>query len=524
VREAWTLLGASLLVAALAASAAPTRVVVATDGATAPDGVADAPEAGPGAADGGRPPNIVFVLADDLGYGELGCYGQERIRTPRLDALAAEGLRFTRHVAGSPVCAPSRCVLLTGLHPGHAQVRDNREVKPEGQHPLEAGTPTIARALQTRGYATGAFGKWGLGPPGSEGDPLAQGFDRFYGYNCQRVAHNYHPTSLWDDDVAVPLDNPDFPAHDTLRDDEDPADPASYARFRGEDYAPDLITEQVLAFVRDHADEPFFLYWPTTVPHLALQVPEDSLGEYAGLWDDPPYPGGKGYLPQFAPRAAYAAMVTRMDRDVGRLLDLLDELDLAGDTLVVFTSDNGPTYDRIGGSDSGFFDSAAGMRGLKGSISEGGVRVPCVVRWPGVVAPGSVSDRLTGFEDWLPTLLDVADAGATSERDRPRTDGLSFVPLLRGEAMDERPFLYREFAGYGGQQAVWRGRWKAVRRDLRKLEAGDAPVTELHDLEADPAETTDVAAAHPEVVAELEALMAREHAPEPDFPLPVLDG
>ncbi len=507
MREAWTLLGASVLVAALAAWIAPEDAAVAAAGA---------------GADRGRPPNIVFVMADDLGWGELGCQGQGRIRTPRLDALAAEGVRLTRHVAGSPVCAPSRCVLLTGFHPGHAQVRDNREVKPEGQHPLEAGTPTIARALRDRGYATGAFGKWGLGPPGSEGDPLAQGFDRFYGYNCQRVAHNYHPTSLWDDDVAVPLDNPDFSAHDRLRDDEDGDDPASYARFRGDDYAPDLITEQALAFVRDHADEPFFLYWPTPVPHLALQVPEDSLEEYAGLWDDPPYPGGKGYLPHPSPRAAYAAMVTRMDRDVGRLLDLLDALGLADDTLVVFTSDNGPTYDRIGGSDSAFFDSAAGLRGLKGSILKGGVRVPCLVRWPGVVAPGTTSDRLTGFEDWLPTLLDVADVGTPA--DRPTTDGLSFLPTLRGEPMDARPFLYREFAGYGGQQAVWRGRWKAVRRGLRKLEAGDAPVTELYDLDADPSESTDVASAHPDVVAELESIMTREHEPEPDFPLPVLDG
>ncbi len=468
-----------------------------------------------------RPPNIVFILADDLGFGELGSYGQQKIRTPHLDRLAAEGMRFTQHIAGSAVCAPSRCVLMTGLHPGHAQVRDNKEVKPEGQMALVEGTLTVARALQERGYVTGAFGKWGLGAPGSVGEPLQQGFERFYGYNCQRVAHNYYPTSLWDDAKPVVLNNPAFPAHDRLRDDEDPSQAESFARFVGEDYAPDLISEQALAFVDQHADEPFFLYWPTVVPHLALQVPEDSLAEYEGLWEDAPYVGGKGYLPHPSPRAAYAAMITRMDRDIGRLMQRLEELGLENDTLFVFTSDNGPTYDRLGGSDSEFFESAAGLSGLKGSLGEGGVRVPCIVRLPGVIEAGTTSDRLTGFEDWLPTLLALAGADGLATGS---TDGLSFLPTLSGESQEARPFLYREFAGYGGQQSVRVDRWKAVRRRLKAQEAGQSIVTELYDLRTDPGETTDVAGEYPDVLARLEQLMRAEHETSPHFPMPVLDG
>jgi arylsulfatase A len=469
-----------------------------------------------------RPPNIVFVMADDLGYGELGSYGQDKIRTPSLDRLAAEGMRLTQHIAGNAVCAPSRCVLMTGMHPGHAQVRNNKEVKPEGQMALTEGTVTLANAFGEHGYATGAFGKWGLGAPGSVGAPLPQGFDRFYGYNCQRVAHNYYPTSLWDDEQSVALDNPAFPAHDKLKENEDPDDAASYARFAGNDYAPDLISEQALAFVDAHKDEPFFLYWPTVVPHLALQVPEDSLAEYAELWDDVPYVGGKGYLPHASPRAAYAAMITRMDRDIGRLMDRIHELGLDEDTLFVFTSDNGPTYDRLGGSDSGFFDSAAGLRGLKGSLYEGGVRVPCIVRWPGVIEPGSTSDHLTGFEDWLPTLLELTGNGAVPED--VGIDGISFAPTLRGERQLPRPFLYREFSGYGGQQSVRLGDWKAIRRNLRKLESGEAPVTELYDLSLDPAEAHDISAEHPQVLRALREILDREHQQSAAFPMPALDG
>lgn len=474
-----------------------------------------------GAAEQPLPPNIIFLLADDLGYGELGCFGQEKIRTPNVDRLAQEGMRFTRHYAGNAVCAPSRCVLMTGLHPGHAWIRDNSEVQPEGQKPIPDSEVTLAELLKSRGYATAAMGKWGLGPPGSSGDPRRQGFDHFYGYNCQRHAHNFYPTYLWDDEQRVALDNHEFSAHQTLPEGADPTNPASYEPYRGRDYAPDRIAAEARHFIRANRDRPFFLYFPTTVPHLALQVPEDSLQEYQGLWPDPPYPGGHGYLPQFAPRAAYAAMVTRLDREIGTLINLVEELGLTERTIFVFTSDNGPTYDRLGGSDSEFFNSAPGMRGLKGSLYEGGIRVPLVVRWKGHVPAGVESDRLTGFEDWLPTLLDLV-----GEREiiPTNTDGISFAPTLLGRWQPPRPFLYREFPSYGGQQAVWMGQWKGIRQNLRpRGQAAPNLHLELYDLGADQAESTDVAEAHPDVVARIEQLMREQHTPASEFPFPALD-
>ena len=398
-----------------------------------------------------RPPNIVFVIADDLGIGDLGCYGQKKIRTPNVDLLATEGMRLGQHYSGNAVCAPSRCVLMTGLHPGHAWIRDNQEVQPEGQAPLPAGTMTLARLLQRHGYATGAFGKWGLGAPGSAGDPLRQGFDRFFGYNCQRQAHNYYPVYLWDNDQRVTLDNPPFSAHQRFPAGADAAQPASYERYQGREYAPDRIMEQARAFIRENRDRPFFCFVPTTVPHLALQVPRDLLEEYAGAWPDEPYLGDRSYLPHPKPRAAYAAMITRLDREVGRLVECVRELGLEQQTVIVFTSDNGPLYDRVGGTDTDFFDSASGLRGRKGSLYEGGVRVPCIVRWPGRIPPGTTHDRVTGFEDWLPTLMELA--GFKSEIPKG-LDGISFAPPLLGRRQRERPFLYREFPGYGGQQSV----------------------------------------------------------------------
>jgi arylsulfatase A-like enzyme len=480
---------------------------------------------GPGrAAD--KPPNIVFVIADDLGYGDLGCYGQKKIRTPNIDRLAAAGMRFTAHYSGSNVCAPSRCALMTGKHPGHGYIRENRQAQgfPEGQVPVPAGTLQLPLLLKQQGYTLGGFGKWGLGPVGSTGDPLKQGFDRWFGYNCQGVAHNYYPTHLWDNDKQVKLNNPKFSAHQKLPAGADPNDPASYAGFTGTDYAPDLIGEQARAFVRANKDRPFVLYYPTTVPHLALQVPEDSLKEYAGTFPEEPYTGNRGYLPHRQPRAAYAAMVTRMDRDVGRLLALLTELGLDERTIVVFTSDNGPLYDRFGGTDTEFFNSAAGFRGHKGGYYEGGFREPCIVRWTGRIAPGGTSNRVTGFEDWLPTLLELIGAKAATPAG---LDGISFAPTLLGRTQEPRPFLYRESPGYGGQQCVRVGDWKAIRRNLnpRPMATDQRPgAVELYDLAKDPGETTDVAGKHPEVVARLRAVMEQQHVKSELFPLHALDG
>jgi arylsulfatase A-like enzyme len=473
------------------------------------------------ADDASRPPNVVFLLADDLGYGDLGCFGQRKIRTPRLDRLAAEGLRLTQHYSGNAVCAPSRCVLMTGLHPGHAFIRNNRTVEPEGQYPLPAGTQTLARLLRARGYATGGFGKWGLGPPASHGAPLAQGFERFFGFNCQGVAHNYYPASLWSDNQRVPLNNPPFSAHQPLADGADPNDPASYRQFSGQDYAPDLIAREARAFVRRHKDEPFFLYFPTTVPHLALQVPEDSLAEYRGAFDDKPYVGNRRYLPHREPRAAYAAMITRMDREIGALVDLIAELGLDERTIFIFSSDNGPLYDELGGTDCEFFGSAGSLRGRKGSLYEGGIRVPCIVRWKGQVAPGTTSERVSGFEDWLPTILELVGGSSVVPKG---LDGISLAPTLRGEDQPPRPFLYREFPGYDGQQAVRLGDWKGIRNHLAPKRGEPVPVTfELYDLSADVGESRDVAASHPDVVAQIDTIMQKQHVPSPEFPLPAID-
>ncbi len=473
-----------------------------------------------------KTPNIIFILADDLGIGDLGCYGQTKIRTPNIDRMASEGLRFTQHYSGNAVCAPSRCVLMTGKHPGHAHVRNNREYKPEGQEPLPADTLTLPRLLQKIGYATGGFGKWGLGGPESSGEPLKQGFDRWFGYNCQGVAHNFYPTYLWDDHQKLELRNPPFPAHDKFKPEENSDDPQSYRRFQGSEYSADLIAEQARKFIRDHRDKPFLCYFPSTVPHLALQVPDDSLQEYLGKWDDPPYKGGKGYLPHYAPHAAYAAMITRMDREVGRLMDLVSELGLDEKTIFVFASDNGSLngeHQGLAGTDAAFFNSSNGLRNGKGTLYEGGIRSPGIVCWKGSIKPG-VSGRVTGFEDWLPTLLEL-----TGHKDHPPSniDGISFASTLLGQSQPEREFLYREFPGYGGQQSIRVGDWKAIRRNLlpnKNAKSQDLkPTFELFNLAIDPQEEQDVAASHPDIVARLTAFMTQQHATSKEFPFEALD-
>lgn len=473
-----------------------------------------------------RPPNIVFLIADDLGYGDLGCYGQTKIRTPNLDRVAAGGMRFTNYYSGHNVCAPSRCVLMTGKHPGHAYIRDNRQAKgfSEGQEPVPAGLLQLPLLLKKQGYALGGFGKWGLGPVGSTGDPLKQGFDRWFGYNSQSVAHNYYPAYLWDNDKKIPLNNPEFSAHQKLPEGADPQDPRSYEGYTGNDYAPDLITAQALEFVRENQDRPFFLYYGTTVPHLALQVPEDSLQEYAGKFDETPYKGDRNYLPQRQPRAAYAAMITRMDRDFGKILALVKQLGLDENTIVVFTSDNGPLYDQLGGTDTEFFNSAADLRGRKGSYYEGGFREPCIVRWNGHIAPGATTDRVSGAEDWLPTLLELVGAKAATPDD---LDGISFAPTLLGQPQAARPFLYREAPGYGGQQSVRVGHWKAIRQNLNpppRSKNQTPGAIELYNLTADPAETTNLAEKRPDIVAQLLALMEAQHTKSDLFPIRALDA
>lgn len=457
-------------------------------------------------------PNIIYMLADDLGYGELGSYGQTKIRTPFLDQLAAQGIRFSQHYSGSPVCAPSRGTLLTGFHTGHSQVRDNFELggwidsEERGQMSLDPGTYTIGRMLQNAGYVTGAIGKWGLGGPGSPGEPNLHGFDYFFGYLDQKQAHNYYPTHLWRNGERVPLDNEYFSPHQRLEG--DPADPSSYESFAGNEYSLDVMADDALRFLEDNADRPFFLYLPFAVPHLALQVPDSSVAEYDGAFDEEPYLGDRSYLPHPRPFSAYAGMITRMDAHIGRILAKLEQLGLTDNTLVMFTSDNGTTY--TGGVDADFFDSSGGLRGLKGSVYEGGIRVPFIARWPGHIEPGSSSDHISAFWDMMPTLADAV--GVTSPSG---IDGISFLPALLGEATQtEHTSLYWEYHGlWNGAQAVRMGRWKGVR-----LGGHDDPEAsiELYDLDADPAEQADVATQHPEVVQRVRSVM--ESRTESDVP------
>jgi|Deesub1362B_J571_1020462.scaffolds.fasta_scaffold01224_2 arylsulfatase len=468
-------------------------------------------------------PNIVFILADDLGYAELGCYGQEIIQTPNLDQLAAEGMRFTQHYAGSPVCAPSRCSLLTGKHTGHAYIRANDEMPErgdvwhdpalEGQRPIPEGMATVATYLKQAGYATACIGKWGLGGPGSPGHPNRHGFDLFFGYLCQRQAHNHYPDHLWRNEEKVVLEgNPYFFPHQKFPKDKDPDDPENYRAYRGEQYAPDLMADEAIRFIRENRNRPFFLYFATTLPHLALQAPEEVVELYRGKFPDTPYLGDRGYLPNRTPRATYAAMITRMDQHVGRIVQEIERLGLSENTLIVFSSDNGTTY--TGGVDYRFFRSVGPLRGLKGSLYEGGIRVPMIARWKEKIHPGTVSEEPTAFWDFLPTFCELA--GVTPPAD---TDGISLLPILFGKKEYRRhEYLYWEFPSYGGQQAVRIGDWKGVRRGLKRKDT-DTRI-QLYNLKEDIGETTNVAERHPEVVARIKEIMVNARVESDLFPMP----
>lgn len=465
-----------------------------------------------------RPPNIVLIMADDLGYRELGCYGQEKIRTPHIDRLAAEGVRFMQAYSGSAVCAPSRCVLLTGKHAGHAVVRDNKEMggwgpeEPEGQMALPDEEVTIAEVLRGSGYVSGVFGKWGLGGPGSEGHPLHQGFDHFYGYLCQRVAHNYYPTHLWrNHDVDVLHGNDYFKAHQRIG--EALPSEVGYQQFAGGDYAPSAIADEMLGFIRSNKDEPFFLYYASVIPHVALQAPQEFIDQYPREWDETHYLGDRGYLPTPRPRATYAAMITYLDDVVGRIRAELEAQGIAENTLILFTSDNGTSY--AGGVDMEFFGSLDGLRGRKGDLFEGGIRVPLIAWMPGAIEGGRTSELPVASWDLFATIAHFAGADPF-----PKNHGVSVRPLLTGSGVQARHgWLYWEFPGYGGQQAVRMGQYKAIRRGMRR---GNDTIM-VFDLEADPGEQRDIAAEHPDLVERFRRIMRDDRRPSPDFPLPILD-
>jgi arylsulfatase len=452
-------------------------------------------------------PNIILIVADDLGYGEVGCYGQTWIQTPNIDKIAETGIRFTQFYCGQAVCAPSRCSLMTGMHQGHAWIRDNGNPpergnpRPDdlyfpGQHPIPDETVTVAELLKSKGYATAAIGKWGLGPVGSSGDPNRQGFDLFYGFNCQVHAHNHYPRFLWRNDQQERL-------------------PGNDRTMYGDTYSQDKFAEEAMKFVRANQKQPFFLYLPFAIPHLAIQVPEKSLAEFRGDIVEEAYEH-RGYLPFPEPRAGYAAMISHMDRDIGNLMQLLDELELSENTLILFSSDNGPTYDRLGGSDSDYFQSSGPLRGRKGSLLEGGIRVPLVARWPGKIAPGTTTEHISAFWDLLPTFCQIVNMEPPAG-----IDGISLLPTLTGAGQQvEHDYLYWEFPAYGGQQAVRWNHWKAFRGNLQKNP--DASF-ELYDLSNDIGESTNVAAEHPDVIRKITGFCRQSHVPSALFPFAALD-
>lgn len=474
-------------------------------------------------ADAPRGPNIVFLLADDLGWGEVGCYGQTKIPTPNLDRLAAEGMRFTQHYSGAPVCAPSRCVLMTGKHLGHAEVRGNLQARrsfpefTEGQHPLSEAARTFPQLLREAGYRTGAMGKWGLGPVGSTGDPNRKGFDLFFGYNCQAVAHSYYPAYLWRNAEKVTINEKPIPGHA-----KQPEGEVRLEDWIGQIYAPRLMIAEAEQFIAESATRPFFLYLPFIEPHVAIHPPRDEVEQFPAEWDREAYRGMNGYLPHPRPRAGYAAMIHELDGYVGRVLAALEKAGVADETLVVFSSDNGTTHEgrldtrfHVGGVDALFFNSTAGLRGYKGSVYEGGIRVPMIVRWPGHVPAGTVNDTPCYFADWFPTLCDAAGL------EKPAgLDGQSLWPLLAGgqATLAARNPMVWVFPEYGGQVAIRMGDFKVLRQKLKTKSPG---AWEVYDLAHDPAETNDLAASRPELVAQAVEILRREVAENPVFPLPI---
>lgn len=421
-------------------------------------------------------PSIVFILTDDLGYGDLSCYGQQKFRTPNIDRLAQQGIKFTDFYAGSTVCAPSRCSLMTGLHTGHCQIRGNLEMQPEGQYPLKAQTIMISTLLKEAGYKTGIFGKWGLGNPGSSGDPMNY-FEEFYGYNCQRLAHNYYPEYLWHNRQKIMLN--------------------------GKTYSHDLILDAAKSFIRTNKDKPFFCYMPVTIPHAAMHAPADLHEKYRQQFPQFEDKTGTYAGPAVSnPVAAFPAMVEHLDNGIGEIMQLLKELDIEEKTIVLFSSDNGPH--REGGHDPDFFDSNGPLRGYKRDLYEGGIRVPMLIRWPEKIEPGRVTSQVSAFWDVLPTVTDIAGIESPNES----IDGISFVPTLLDQPgrQKQHRYLYWEFHEQGGKQAVRMGQWKAVRLNVKKDPA--SPI-ELYDLENDLGETNNMADEHPEMIQQMKKIMTK---------------
>ncbi|MFV8345859.1 arylsulfatase [Flavobacterium sp. ZB4P13] len=451
-------------------------------------------------------PNIIYIYADDLGYGELGSYGQQKIKTPNLDKIAKEGIKFTQHYTGAPVCAPARCMLMTGKNSGHSYIRGNYELggfedeNEGGQMPLPEGTFTIAKLMQQAGYITGAIGKWGLGMSNTTGDPNKQGFDYFYGYLCQKQAHNFYPTHLWENGKWDTLKNPYIQVHKPLAKD---APDTAFDYFKGKEYSVTKMAEKTLDFIKKNKKKPFFLYLPYTGPHVSLQAPDEAVKEYIGQFEEQPYRGEKGYASTLYPKSTYAAMITYMDEQVGRIMKLLKELGLDENTIVMFSSDNGATFD-VGGADTKFFNSVGGLRGRKQDLYEGGIREPFIARWPGKIPAGKVTNHVSAQFDIMATLSEITGVKAWDN------DGISLLPTLIGNDNKQKKhdYLYFEFPEKGGQVAIRIGDWKGVKSNMKKNR--NAP-WEIYNLLTDEKETTDVATQHPELAKKFEEIVKKEH-------------
>jgi arylsulfatase A len=440
-----------------------------------------------------KKPNIIFILADDLGYGDVGCYGQQKIATPNIDKLAKQGLKFTQFYAGTAVCSPSRASLMTGLHTGHVAVRGNRRTPPEGQYPLPAAAKTFVSQLKQQGYTTAAFGKWGLGGINSTGDPLSQGFDKFYGYIDQTLAHNYYPDHLWDNHTRVELGG-------NLKLDSV--------------YSADLIHQQAMQFLKAKHTQPFFAYLTYTLPHADVIVPHDSVYNfYVKKFNEKAVEIKSGDNEQHHfdnhPHAAFAAMVAKLDKQVGDVMKAVEQLGIAKNTLIIFSSDNGPH--RENGGDPDFFNSSGPLRGIKRDMYEGGIRVPTIAVWQGRIKPG-VSRQVGAFWDFFPTFQELA--GATTSK---QVDGISILPTLLGQKnQQQHKYYYWEFHESGGRQGVLKGDWKAIR--LNVSTDPNSPI-ELYNLKTDLSEKNNIASQHPDIVKDMEAIMKEAHVASKDWPL-----
>lgn len=468
-----------------------------------------------------RRPNIVYILADDLGYGDLGCYGQQKIETPNINRLAKEGMLFTQHYA-EPLCAPSRCAIMTGKDGGRAYIRGNgewaergdvwnfkaMEANPalEGQLPLPDSTITLAKVLKQAGYTTAMVGKWGLGGPMTTGIPNNQGFDYFYGSLCQRQDHQYYPGHLWENTLRVFLDNKVIDPNYKLAADADPADPANYALLDQYEYSPDLMIRAAINFIDKNKARPFFLYFPSPLPHASMQAPAGWVEHYHKKFgEEKPFLGGS-YVPCQYPRATRAAMISLLDEQVGQIVAELKRWGLYDNTVIMFASDNGPSNE--GGADCAWFNSggpfnAAYGRG-KGFLYEGGIREPFIVSWKGRIKQGAKTDAITSFWDLMPTICQLIDVKVPTG-----VDGISYLPTLLGNPASQtrRDYLYWELADNNGQQAVRLGHWKGIRMNIRE---GNMKI-KLFDLDNDIREEKDISGDHPDIVQRIGDIMKHEH-------------